>query len=188
MNKTTRALTVELYKEIIETMKEGRSGFFRGNERVATALQLEANLGIRISDIMKLKLSDIIKDGNRYRLDITEQKTGKKRTFTVKHDIYLFIENYCLRHSIPATERMFNITERAVQKQLKLVCDFLELEGISTHSFRKFYATEIYNNNGHNIAIVQHLLQHSTQATTQRYIGIQQDQIEQAIENHKYLI
>lgn len=188
MNKTTRALTVEQYREIIETMKEGREGFFRSNARVATALQLEANLGIRVSDIVKLRLADIIKDGNRYRLAITEQKTGKKRTFTVKPEIYLFIENYCLKHDITATEPIFNITERAIQKQLKLVCDFLELEGISTHSFRKFYATEIYNNNDHNISIVQHLLQHSSPNTTQRYIGIEQEQIEQALDKHNYLI
>ena len=188
MNKTTRALTVEQYQEIIETMKEGREGFFRPNIRVATALQLEANLGIRVSDIVKLKLADIVKDGNRYRLDIVEQKTSKKRTFTVKPDLYLFIENYCLKNNIKDTEPIFDITERAVQKQLKLVCDFLELDGISTHSFRKFYATEIYNNNNHNIAIVQHLLQHSSPTVTQKYIGIEQEQIEQALDKHNYLI
>lgn len=35
---------------------------------------------------------------------------------------------------------MFPITERAVQKQLHIVCDYLGYEGISTHSFRKWYA------------------------------------------------
>lgn len=69
-------------------------------------------------------------------------------------------------------------------KQLKIVCDFLEYNGISTHSFRKYYATEIYKNNGYNIALVQQLLQHSSTAVTQRYIGIQQKEIETAIENH----
>ena len=76
MNKRTKALTTEQYKEIIQTMKEGFCGC-RPNERVATALVLEGNLGIRVSDIVKLRLCDIVRDGDRYRLEITEQKTGK---------------------------------------------------------------------------------------------------------------
>ena len=63
-------------------MREG-SCFFRPNERAATALVLEGNLGLRISDILKLRPCDIVKDGDRYRLEITEQKTGKRRVFTV---------------------------------------------------------------------------------------------------------
>ena len=42
----------------------------------------------------------------------------------------------------------------------------------------------IYKNNGYNIALVQHLLQHSSAVVTQRYISIQQRDIEMAIENH----
>ena len=78
-------------------------------------------------------------------------------------------------------------TERQIQKHLKLVCDFLGYQGISTHSFRKFFATEIYKANGYNVALVQKLLQHSSTAVTQRYIGIQQKELEAAIENHLYL-
>lgn len=82
MNKKTKALTTEQYKEILQTMKEGFCGC-RPNERIATALVLEGNLGIRISDILKLRPCDIVRDGDRYRLEITEQKTGKSRSFTV---------------------------------------------------------------------------------------------------------
>ena len=82
MNKRTVALTTEQYKEIIQTTKNGFTGW-RPNERVALALMLEGNLGIRVSDVVKLRLSDIVQDGERYRLSITEQKTGKARTFTL---------------------------------------------------------------------------------------------------------
>lgn len=187
MNKRTRTLMAEEYAEIITTMKIGFSGC-RPNERIATALVLEGNLGIRISDIVKLSLNDIVRDGDRYRLEIIEQKTGKKRMFTVPLIIYQYIENYCLRNGIKPHEKMFPITERAVQKQLKIVCDYLGYEGISTHSFRKWYATEIYKNNGYDIALVQRLLQHSSSAITQRYIGIEPQRIEQAIQNHAKLI
>ena len=186
MNKKTKALSTEQYKEIIQTMKEGFCGC-RPNERIATALVLEGNLGLRISDIVKLRLCDIVLDGGRYRLEIVEQKTGKSRVFTVPLVIQQYIENYCLRNGIRRDELMFPITERAIQKQLKIVCDYLEFEGISTHSFRKWYATEIYKNNGYDIALVQRLLQHSSSAVTQRYIGMETQRIEAAIQNHAQL-
>lgn len=187
MNKKTTALTTEQYMEIISTMKEGFCGC-RPNERIATALVLEANLGLRISDVLRLHLADIVRDGDRYRLDIVEQKTGKHRVFTVPLVIQQYIENYCLRNGIKPTDLIFPITERAVQKQIKLVCDYLGYDGISTHSFRKWYATEIYKNNGYDITLVQRLLQHSSAAVTQRYIGLEPLRIEQAIEGHATLI
>ena len=187
MNKKTKALTTEQYKEIIQTMKEGFCGC-RPNERVATALVLEGNLGLRISDIVKLRLCDIVLDGGRYRLEIVEQKTGKSRVFTVPLVIQQYIENYCLRNGLRRDERIFPLTERAIQKQLKIVCDYLGFEGISTHSFRKWYATEIYKNSGYDIALVQRLLQHSSAATTQRYIGIEPQRIEAAIQGHTTLL
>ena len=187
MNKRTTALTAEQYREIITTMKQGGTGF-RANERVATALVLEGNLGIRISDIVKLRLCDIVMDGNRYRLAITEQKTGKQRVFTVPLVIYQYIENYCLRNGIGRNDLMFPLTTRAIQKQLAIVCEYLGYEDISTHSFRKFYATDIYIKNGYDIALVQRLLQHSSAAVTQRYIGIEPQRIERAIEGHAELI
>ena len=187
MNKKTKALTTEQYKEIIQTMKEGFYGC-RPNERIATALVLEGNLGLRISDIVKLRLCDIVLDGDRYRLEIVEQKTGKSRVFTVPLVIQQYIENYCLRNGLRRDELIFPLTERAIQKQLKIVCDYLGFEGISTHSFRKWYATEIYKNSGYDIALVQRLLQHSSAATTQRYIGIESQRIEMAIQNHANLI
>jgi integrase len=93
-----------------------------------------------------------------------------------------------LRNGIKSDQLIFPITERAIQKQLHLVCDYLGIEGIGTHSFRKWYATEIYKNNGYDITLVQRLLQHSSAAITQRYIGMEPQRIESAILNHAQLI
>ncbi|ABX42468.1 tyrosine-type recombinase/integrase [Lachnoclostridium phytofermentans] len=191
-NKKTLALTREQYILIIQTIKEGfireDGSVFKPNERLATILTLEANLGIRISDILQLKLTSIVKDGDRYRLDIIEQKTGKKREFTVMLEIYTFIQEYALNFGISPRAKLFDISERAVQKQLKIAADHLGLQGISTHSFRKFFATEIYLNNNANIELVRILLQQSSSTTTQRYIGIQRQDIEQALANHICLV
>ena len=187
MNKKTIALTRDQYQLIIETIYQGFSGM-RPNPRVATALVLEANLGLRIGDILRLHLSDIIQDGSRYRLNIVERKTKKERTFTIPFSIYQYIENYCLRNKIGKDERILPISERTVQSILQMTCSFLGIEGVGTHSFRKFYATEIYKNNGYDIVLVQKLLQHSSVSTTQRYIGMEPSRIEEAILNHLQLL
>lgn len=124
--------------------------------------------------------------GQSFRL--LRQKTGKRRVFTVPLVIAQYVENYCLRNGIGREDLIFPITERAVQKQLAIVCDYLDFEGISTHSFRKWYATEIYKANGYDIALVQRLLQHSSAAVTQRYIGIEPQRIEAAIQGHAQLL
>lgn len=98
------------------------------------------------------------------------------------------IENGCLRNGIGARDLIFPITERAVQKQLVLVCDYLGYEGIGTRSFRKWYATEVYKANDYDIALVQRLLQHSSAAVTQRYIGIEPQRMEAAIASHENLL
>ena len=53
---------------------------------------------------------------------------------------------------------------------------------------RKWDAAEIDKANGCDIALVQRLLQHSSAAVTQRYIGIEPQRIEKAIEGHAKLI
>lgn len=192
MNKKTVALTEEQYRKIISTIRTGfvcsDGHIVKGNNRVATILTLEANLGLRIGDILKLRLSDIIRDGDRYRLDIVEQKTKKKREFTVPTEIYIYIQSYALENNINPLAKLFDIGERAVNKHLKLVCDYLDYDGIGSHSFRKWFATSIYVNNNYDINLVRVLLQHSSTVTTQRYIGLQSKNIENALQNHIKLL
>lgn len=192
MNKKTVALTEDQYKEIINLIKTGfvtKDGrIIKPNNRIATILSLEANLGLRVSDILQLSLSSVIRDGDRYRLDITERKTQKKRQFTVPLEIYAYMQNYALENNISPKSKLFQIGERVVQKHLQFACEYLGYENISTHSFRKFFATSIYISNNYNIELVRILLQHSSVATTQRYIGIRGKEIEEALQKHIMLV
>lgn len=192
MNKTTVTLTDDTYDLIIATMRTGFTANdgtdCKPNNRIATALVLEANLGLRIGDVLRLHVCDIIQDGDRYRLDISEQKTGKQRTFTVPTEIYSYILQYAIDNGISSRAKLFDISERAVQKHLKLTCEALKLKGIGTHSFRKYFATSVYNDNGYNIDLVRQLLQHSNSAITQKYLGIQPKQIEDALQKHIRLL
>lgn len=192
MNKRTVTLTDEQYIEIIQTIQSGfvcKDGHIvKPNKRIATVLILEANLGLRISDILRLRLSSIIKDGNRYRLNIVEKKSKLKREFTVPLEVVAFMQNYALENNISPAAKLFDISERTIQNHLQLVCGYLGYEHVSTHSFRKYFATCIYVSNNYNMELVRVLLQHSSAATTQRYIGLQRWEIENALQNHIKLL
>ncbi len=187
MNKRTRAIDEETYKIIIATMQNGfeyKGIQHKTNERIATVLQLEYNLGLRVGDILNLKMDSFMRDGSRYRLDMHEQKTGKYRNFTVPVKVYNFIRDYAYYNCISPKARLFPITERAVLKHLKVTCEYLEINGIGSHSFRKAFATNVYVNNHYNIELVRVLLQHSSVTVTQRYIGIGSKELEDAIEKN----
>lgn len=191
MNKRTRALDGETYIKIISAIRQGfiyEGTHFKPNERIATILVLEYNLGLRVGDILQLRMSSFVRDGDRYRLDIYEQKTGKYRNFTIPMEIYHFVREYAYKNGVGQKARLFPITERAVLKHLKATADFLGLEGIGTHSFRKGFATNIYVNNQYNIELVRVLLQHSSIVVSQRYIGIGSKELEDALSKNIHLL
>jgi integrase len=186
-NKKCRALSIEEYHSIIKTISEGYydDRKCKPNPRVAFALILEAQLGIRISDVLKIKLDNIILDGERYRLEMVEKKTGKQRTFTVPEKAYTFICDYCLSNNIGKHDIIIPLTERAIQHDIQRVVSYLDIKGnISSHSFRKMYATEIYKQSNYDIALVTKLLNHSSSAITQRYIGISEKKIEDVLNSY----
>lgn len=190
-NFKTRAVSKDEFKEIIETIRTGFSlpngKKVRPNERIATALTLQANLGLRIGDIVKLRLSDIILENGRYHLSITEEKTNKTRNFTVPAEVYIYIQNYALERSLKPKQLLFDLSVRTVQNHLQLACEYLGFHGLGTHSFRKFFAQTIYENNNYDIVLIKELLQHSNVAITQRYIGVGSHRIETALQNHVVL-
>lgn len=107
MNKRTKAVDEETYKRIVSVLKEGftHAGVdYKPNERIATVLILEYNLGLRVGDVLNLTIDSFAKDGSRYRLDIYEQKTGKYRNFNQLH------EQLCIAY--PSYKMFFNDISR----------------------------------------------------------------------------
>ena len=86
-------LTKEQYETIIKVIRDG-SSFFRPNERLANILICEANLGIRIGDILKLTPSSFVLDGGRWRLDIVEEKTGKKNEIKLNKAVKMAFDTF----------------------------------------------------------------------------------------------
>lgn len=187
-NKKTRAVSRDELNLIIDTINTGftlpNGKRVRSNERIGICLLLEAQLGVRIGDIVSLKLSSFEFSNGKYRLNIVEQKTGKTRHFLVPTEVYIFLQDYALRNNIKPTQRLFDISVRAVQNHLQLTCEFLNLQGIGSHSMRKHFSQQIYENNGYDVLLVKELLQHSNVAITQRYLGVSSQRAEQALKKH----
>ncbi len=192
----TRPITVEEFTEIIKAIKEGfvyreagKDKKFRANTRMAFALQLQANLGIRIGDVLSLTRSSFKANGRGgYMIDIIEEKTGKPRNFDVPNIVYNSVQSYAEENKLGKSDLLFSIKVRGLQKNLKIVSEYLGLENVSTHSFRKFYAMRIFENNDYNFEIVRELLQHSNVAVTQKYLGVTSKQVKNAIDNHNYWV
>ena len=181
---TTKSIDERSYKELIETIREGYTDYdgvkHRPNNQLATILILEANLGCRIGDILNLTTDSIILDGSVYKLNITEQKTGKKRCFIVPKPVKNFIDAY-IRETNLYRGPLFDIKAPAVWKQLRAVTAYMGLDDISSHSFRKFAANTLLERSGNNIEVVREFLQHASVITTQTYIRRSDSQMEEAI-------
>ncbi|HBG3822395.1 tyrosine-type recombinase/integrase [Clostridioides difficile] len=181
---TTRPLEVEEYNQILKlldtgftyTDADGKEKIFRPNIKVKLALILEANLGLRISDILRLQVKNFKND----KLEITEKKTDKLQYRDINSAITNLIKDYAILNNLSPNDFLIDIGERAIQKQLKIMCNFLNIQNISTHSFRKMYATQQFKKNNNNLYLVKELLNHTSIATTQRYIRVSQKDIDKA--------
>ncbi|HFD2054558.1 TPA: tyrosine-type recombinase/integrase [Clostridium perfringens] len=187
----TRPISLEEYREVIELILSGfeykednKTKKFRSNKQLALVLQLQSSLGLRVGDVLELKVNSF-KNG---KLEIREDKTDKLQYRDVNANVVNTVMQYAIDNKLSNTDKLFKLSVRAIQKQLKIVCVYLGLENISTHSFRKLYATTVYANSNNNIELVKELLNHSSIATTQRYIRVSQQAIDKASAEINFII
>ena len=170
-------LEVEEYEQIIKLCKEGftytdkktgREKKFRPNQPLAFALALQATLGFRASDIVNLKVSDF----NRSKFAIKEIKTGKWQNRDLNDVMYNKLLEYVVTNNLDKDDFIYPNKVRNMQQQLKIITDYLGYKNIGTHSFRKLFAHTLYEESGHDIELVRHVLNHSDIKTTMRYLGV----------------
>ena len=79
MNKKTSCITDEQFNKIISLIYNGtKDGKIKPSEEIARMLTVTGNCALRIGDCTKLKMQSFIKEGEEYKYNITEEKTGKK--------------------------------------------------------------------------------------------------------------
>ena len=76
-----------------------------------------------------------------------------------------------------------HITEKQFYKIMAKVGDLLELDYLGTHTMRKTGAYRVYVQSNYNIGLVMHLLNHSSEAMTLTYLGLDQASTEEMLDN-----
>lgn len=130
--------------------------------------------GLRVSDIVKLKVTDISKGF----INVVEQKTGKTKRCKLNQELKELLNSYIKGlkgvYLLP-TRQSSHISTRQVQRIIKKVAEKLGIaENINSHSLRKTYAYNLYNVSNNNIALVMEALNHSKESITLKYLCIGQ--------------
>lgn len=158
--------------EDIEKMKSALT--YYGNSRNRFLFVLGINCGLRISDILNLKKSDI----KNYKLRFRESKTKKLNTLPLTHiqkDIDDYIRNLQDDDYLFRTQRANKPISRVqAYRILNQSAKNIGLDNIGTHSLRKTFGYHYYQRTK-DISLLMELFNHSSQAVTLRYIGIHQD-------------
>lgn len=169
-------------KEIIARFK---NELLRNGLRDYMLFVIGINTGLRITDILELKVSDV---RERSHIIITEKKTSKLKRFYINSFLKAEIDKYIL--NMGSEEYLFNSREginkpmtrvRAYQI-LNNVAEKFKIEEVGTHTLRKTFGYWHYKQHK-DVAILQDIFNHSAPSVTLRYIGINDDIKDKSIEN-----
>lgn len=155
--------------------------------------------GLRISDILKVKVRDVYGKDYFY---IVEQKTKNRRKnskarnkapvrkrvpivpklkrlldkycFDLNEDEYLFRSRQGRNRPITRV-RSYDILREAAKR--------CELSEIGTHTLRKTFGYWVYHENEKDVALLQDIFGHSAPYITLKYIGVNQEVIEKAYQS-----
>lgn len=122
--------------------------------------------GLRISDILRLRLSDFEKD----RFYIKEKKTGKLRRVYVRKRTRKAVNDYIQTRSSVCSDKLFSVSRQAVWESFKRAGRRAEIhKNIGTHTMRKSYSVG-HLRKGFDLDDLQHRLNHSKVCDTIGYI------------------
>lgn len=168
----------------MEDIERVKSYFKKRNYRNYILFSLGINCGLRISDLLKLKAVDVRNQG---KLKLREEKTGKSKMQKLPYPIYELLQDYVkdmededfLFSSRVGTNKP--ITRQQAHKLIKIACADLGIDRVvGTHTLRKTFGYHFYKAKK-DIALLQDIYNHSSPSITLRYIGINQENIDNAM-------
>lgn len=166
----TKPLTRELALNMILYIRECM------DKRCADALLFELETGLRISDCIRMRYSQIINN----TIHIIEKKTGKLQHTKINPVLVEYIfkgrkdyqNDYIFLDGKKAVDLEASNFIRKIQYSIKKACEACGADKrvTSTHSFRKTFANEAYLETK-DINLVKALLNHSSLLTTEKYLA-----------------
>ena len=157
----------------------------RSGKRNLMLFDFGVNTGLRVSDIVRLKVKQV---QNKNRFTIRELKTGKERTVFIKN-IRKELNNYIYEMKLKQDDFLFPSRKHGYHVSTTQVYRFLVKAGkqcgrndIGTHTMRKTFGYWYYKQGG-SIENLMHIFNHSSEAITKRYICIDQEDIEKSLQD-----
>ena len=165
----------------IEQMK---TQLLKGGLRNYLMFVIGIHTGRRIGDILSLKVKDVMRSDYLYA---KEQKTGKKIPILITAELRKELERYC--DGMNANDYLFASREGAnkpistgqawnIMSNAGKACG---LNAIGTHTLRKTFGYWYYKDS-RDLATLMLVYGHHDPKDTLRYIGIDQEQIDDAIQ------
>lgn len=178
-------------KEVQDTLLHN----FKAGRRNYTIFQVGKATLLRVSDVLRLKQTDVFDDYGAIRQHafIKDKKTGKPNTLylhPVMNDLAIYQQWLKRNRYEGKTEWLFpsttrpdkHIDERQFYNVMHRVGDLLDINYLGTHTMRKTGAYRVYVQSNYNIGLVMRLLNHSSEAMTLAYLGLDQVSREQMLD------
>lgn len=142
------------------------------------------NTGLRVGDMLKLKVSDIFTDKQIFKeyLSLKETKTHKEKRIKLNDSIKKAIKQYLSDKSLEYSDYLFKskkggkLSRIQAYRVLKSSATEMGIENFGTHTMRKTWGYWTYTASKYNIGLIMDTFNHSSQNITLRYIGVSQDQ------------
>ena len=142
------------------------------------------NCGLRISDILNLNVEDV---KNKTHISIIEKKTGKRKRFPLNKKLKTLLDKFTLKKNNKEPLFLSKFNNRMERTQCyRIINNVCKKVGISynvgTHTLRKTFGYHHYRK-FKDVAILQKIFNHASPEVTLRYIGINQDIIDESFKN-----
>ena len=156
-----------------------------GKKRDILLFTMGINSALRISDLLGLKIGDIL-EGNKIRDSITlkEGKTDKTKSFPLNDSVKKALKEYLAERKDAQPEDVLFLSrkgEGALQRcqAWKILNDAGKILNLNlgSHSLRKTFGYQVYKQT-RNLGLTQKLLNHSNSGDTIRYIGIDKEEMD----------
>lgn len=150
---------------------------------------LGINSGLRVQDLLALKISDVKTCSIGDRVSIKEKKTGKENVFIMNKEIKTALDEYlrCAKrqddHYLFKSRKGQNypLTTYAVTMMVQRWCDEINLKiNAGAHTLRKTWCYQ-QRQMGSSWELLAKRLNHSTPSITRRYLGVQEEEVEEIL-------
>ena len=136
--------------------------------------------GLRISDVLRLKWSDLIKED----LVIKEKKTKKLRTIKINSTVHSVVSKFKLNDEDDFIFKSQKGSVFSIQQINRVLKEIFRTESkhlnISSHSLRKSFGRRVYENNNESeksLVYLSELFNHTSLSITRKYLGIRQEEL-----------